>query len=155
VLQQDLLEMSAEDMASDSRKADNQKIREHALWDAERGASKKATTDQFQCGKCRQRKCTYYVRSSFLCSVLYYYICSLVLQVCAVHCKSDVFETPLLPAPCRGCGFCVETGAGKRIHTPPCCRIVMTQESFTLAQPVAEKLRSVPRSKCKRDRLMR
>ncbi len=24
------------------------------------GAQKKATTDQFQCGKCRQRKCTYY-----------------------------------------------------------------------------------------------
>ncbi len=54
--------MGAEDLASDARKADNQKIREHALWDAQRGASKKATTDQFQCGKCRQRKCTYYVR---------------------------------------------------------------------------------------------
>lgn len=57
------MEMSAEDLASDARKANNQKIREHALWDAQRGASKKATTDQFQCGKCRQRKCTYYVRS--------------------------------------------------------------------------------------------
>ena len=56
------MELGTEELASDARKADNQKIREHALWDAERGASKKATTDQFQCGKCRQRKCTYYVR---------------------------------------------------------------------------------------------
>lgn len=60
ILPDDLLEMEAEDLASDARKADNEKIRQHALWDAERGASKKATTDQFQCGKCRQRQCTYY-----------------------------------------------------------------------------------------------
>ena len=54
--------MTPEELASNSRKEENAKIREHALWDAERGPSKKATTDQFQCGKCRQRKCTYYVR---------------------------------------------------------------------------------------------
>ena len=55
--------MSPEDMASDERKEENAKIREHALWDSQRGASKQATTDQFQCGKCRQRKTTYYVRT--------------------------------------------------------------------------------------------
>lgn len=54
--------MTPEELASNSRKEENAKIREHAMWDAERGPSKKATTDQFQCGKCRQRKCTYYVR---------------------------------------------------------------------------------------------
>jgi len=55
-----LMVMTPEELASDSRKEENAKIREHALWDAERGPQKKATTDQFQCGKCRQRKCTYY-----------------------------------------------------------------------------------------------
>ena len=62
-LPQDLLTMSPEDMASNERKEENAKIREHALWDSQRGAAKQATTDQFQCGKCRQRKTTYYVRA--------------------------------------------------------------------------------------------
>ena len=55
--------MTPEDMASDERKEENAKIREHALWDSQRGASKQATTDQFQCAKCRQRKTPYYVRT--------------------------------------------------------------------------------------------
>jgi transcription elongation factor S-II len=59
--------MSPEDMASNARKEENAKIREHALWDSERGPAKQATTDQFQCGKCRQRKTTYYVRRVALC----------------------------------------------------------------------------------------
>lgn len=54
--------MSAEDLASDVRKEENQKIREHAMWESERGQAGQGTTDQFQCAKCRQRKCTYYVR---------------------------------------------------------------------------------------------
>lgn len=64
--------MTPEELASNSRKEENAKIREHAMWDAERGPSKKATTDQFQCGKCRQRKCTYYVRSPLRISITVY-----------------------------------------------------------------------------------
>ena len=63
-IKQELMEMGADDLASDARKEENQKIREHAIWEAERGQKGKATTDQFQCSKCRQRKCTYYVRCS-------------------------------------------------------------------------------------------
>ncbi len=55
-----LLEMRTEDMASDARRSGNQRIRAHALREAERGLATQATTDQFQCGKCKQRKCQYY-----------------------------------------------------------------------------------------------
>jgi DNA-directed RNA polymerase subunit M/transcription elongation factor TFIIS len=61
------MEMGADDLASDARKEDNQKIREHATWEAERGQKGQGTTDQFQCAKCRQRKCTYYVRGHLPC----------------------------------------------------------------------------------------
>jgi len=58
---QELVTLSAEELASSARQRENQKIREHALWEAERGKTdQKATTDQFQCGKCKQRKTTYY-----------------------------------------------------------------------------------------------
>lgn len=52
--------MKAEEMASDRKKEEIQQIRAHALWECERGQVQQQTTDQFQCGKCRQRKCTYY-----------------------------------------------------------------------------------------------
>lgn len=56
-----LVKMKPEELASDARKQDNSKIRENALFEAERGQNlKKATTDQFQCGKCKQRKTTYF-----------------------------------------------------------------------------------------------
>ncbi|KAK9827698.1 hypothetical protein WJX81_001573 [Elliptochloris bilobata] len=56
-----LVTLSAEELASDARKADNSRIRQTALAEAERGQHMKtATTDQFQCGKCRQRQCQYY-----------------------------------------------------------------------------------------------
>lgn len=56
-----LVNLSAEEMASDARKSENEQIRKTALFEAERGQHmKKATTDQFQCGKCKQRKCQYY-----------------------------------------------------------------------------------------------
>ena len=54
------MEMKPEEMASKSRKEENQKIREHSLREAERGQKRLATTDQFQCSRCKQRKCTYY-----------------------------------------------------------------------------------------------
>ncbi|XP_031484757.1 transcription elongation factor TFIIS [Nymphaea colorata] len=55
-----LVAMSPEEMASDKRKQENKQIKEKALFDCERGGPAKATTDQFKCGRCGQRKTTYY-----------------------------------------------------------------------------------------------
>ncbi|QCE15384.1 transcription elongation factor S-II [Vigna unguiculata] len=55
-----LINMSSSEMASEQRKQENQKITEKALFECERGMQPKATTDQFKCGRCGQRKCTYY-----------------------------------------------------------------------------------------------
>jgi hypothetical protein len=56
-----LVELPAEALASDARRGENAAIRAHALAEAERGQHmKQATTDQFQCGKCKQRKTQYY-----------------------------------------------------------------------------------------------
>eukprot|EP00191_Tetraselmis_sp_GSL018_P020298 CAMPEP_0177592068 /NCGR_PEP_ID=MMETSP0419_2-20121207/8351_1 /TAXON_ID=582737 /ORGANISM="Tetraselmis sp., Strain GSL018" /LENGTH=309 /DNA_ID=CAMNT_0019082887 /DNA_START=328 /DNA_END=1254 /DNA_ORIENTATION=+ len=57
----ELVTLSAEELASADRRQENQKIREFKLWEAERGkADKQATTDQFQCAKCKQRKTRYF-----------------------------------------------------------------------------------------------
>ncbi|XP_052148297.1 transcription elongation factor TFIIS-like [Oryza glaberrima] len=55
-----LVDISPEEMASDARKLENKQIKEKALFDCERGGAPKATTDQFKCGRCGQRKTTYY-----------------------------------------------------------------------------------------------
>uniref|UniRef100_A0A2P2LV99 Transcription elongation factor n=1 Tax=Rhizophora mucronata TaxID=61149 RepID=A0A2P2LV99_RHIMU len=55
-----LITMSPEEMASEQRQRENNQIKEKALFDCERGGPAKATTDQFKCGRCGQRKCTYY-----------------------------------------------------------------------------------------------
>ncbi|KAI4370485.1 hypothetical protein MLD38_018836 [Melastoma candidum] len=55
-----LLSMTSEEMASEQRKQQNQKVKEKALFDCELGGAPKATTDQFKCGRCGQRQCTYY-----------------------------------------------------------------------------------------------
>ncbi|KAJ0088216.1 hypothetical protein Patl1_31562 [Pistacia atlantica] len=55
-----LVTMSPEEMASDARQQEINQIKEKALFDCERGIAPKATTDQFKCGRCGQRKCTYY-----------------------------------------------------------------------------------------------
>ena len=55
-----LINMSTEEMASDQRKNENEKLKQKALFECERGQQPKATTDQFKCGRCGQRKCTYY-----------------------------------------------------------------------------------------------
>ncbi|CAN8287262.1 unnamed protein product [Cochlearia groenlandica] len=55
-----LLTLSVEEMASDKRKQENNQIKEKFLFDCERGHAPKASTDQFRCGRCGQRKCTYY-----------------------------------------------------------------------------------------------
>jgi transcription elongation factor S-II len=56
----ELLSLSPEELASDAKREENQRIRDKKLFDSAPSQAKKATTDQFQCGKCRQRKCTYY-----------------------------------------------------------------------------------------------
>ncbi|KAK1431918.1 hypothetical protein QVD17_08715 [Tagetes erecta] len=55
-----VVELTAEEMASTERKMQNDKIKEKALFECERGGPPKATTDQFKCGRCGKRKCTYY-----------------------------------------------------------------------------------------------
>lgn len=55
-----ILELTPEEMASTERQMQNVKIKEKALFDCERGGPPKATTDQFRCGRCGKRKCTYY-----------------------------------------------------------------------------------------------
>lgn len=57
---QRLAVMSSAEMASEQRKQENEKIEQKALFDCERGLQPKATTDQFKCGRCGQRKTTYY-----------------------------------------------------------------------------------------------
>ncbi|KAL5974817.1 hypothetical protein ACLOJK_031488 [Asimina triloba] len=55
-----LVTMTPDEMASDKRKQENNQIKEKALFDCERAGAPKATTDQFKCGRCGQRKTTYY-----------------------------------------------------------------------------------------------
>ncbi|XP_042512555.1 transcription elongation factor TFIIS-like [Macadamia integrifolia] len=55
-----LLVMTPNELASDQRRQENNQIKEKALFECERGGAAKATTDQFKCGRCGQRKCTYY-----------------------------------------------------------------------------------------------
>lgn len=55
-----LINMTPEEMASDERQRENKHIKEKALFDCERGGAPKATTDQFKCGRCGKRMCTYY-----------------------------------------------------------------------------------------------
>lgn len=55
-----LTAMTPEEMASKQRQEENNKIHEKAMFECERGGPPKATTDQFKCGRCGQRKCTYY-----------------------------------------------------------------------------------------------
>ncbi|MEW5304670.1 MAG: hypothetical protein WDW36_007264 [Sanguina aurantia] len=55
-----LVEMSAEDMASDARRDSNNDIRAEMKKECERGQATQASCDMFQCGKCKQKKTTYY-----------------------------------------------------------------------------------------------
>ncbi|XP_024367084.1 transcription elongation factor TFIIS [Physcomitrium patens] len=57
---EEIVNMTADDMASDARKKENEVIREKALFECERGMQNVASTDQFRCGKCGQRKTTYF-----------------------------------------------------------------------------------------------
>lgn len=56
-----LVELPPEQLASQRRKLENLKIRETMLKEAERGQNaRQATTNQFQCGKCRKWETTYF-----------------------------------------------------------------------------------------------
>ncbi|CAG8621491.1 1696_t:CDS:2 [Gigaspora rosea] len=57
---QDFCTMSKEDMASEERKARDNEIRQENLFKARGAGPTQAETDMFLCGKCRNRKCTYY-----------------------------------------------------------------------------------------------
>lgn len=57
---ENLVTMTPEEMASDQRKQEITQIREKNLFDCERAGAPKASTDQFRCGRCGQRKTTYY-----------------------------------------------------------------------------------------------
>ncbi|KAH9313566.1 hypothetical protein KI387_022193, partial [Taxus chinensis] len=52
--------ISTDEMASDEMLLKRQMIKNKALFDSERGISQSATTDQFKCGKCGQRRTTYH-----------------------------------------------------------------------------------------------
>ncbi|GJY08162.1 transcription elongation factor TFIIS-like protein [Tanacetum coccineum] len=55
-----ILELTPEEMVSTERQMEIGKIKWKALFDCERGLPPKATTDEFRCGRCGKRKCTYY-----------------------------------------------------------------------------------------------
>ena len=55
-----LITLAPEELASDAKRDENDRIREKKLFDAAPSSFKQATTDQFKCSKCKQRKCTYY-----------------------------------------------------------------------------------------------
>ncbi|KAG8644815.1 transcription elongation factor TFIIS isoform X3 [Manihot esculenta] len=57
---EEIVHLSSEEMASDEMQQKNQQIKEKALFHCELGGAPKATTDQFKCGRCGQRKTTYY-----------------------------------------------------------------------------------------------
>lgn len=51
--------MSSQDMASEERKAADNKIKEENLFKSLSAAEQQAETDAFQCSRCKQRKCRY------------------------------------------------------------------------------------------------
>ena len=55
-----LCTMSAEELKSKERLAEDRKLQEANLFAARGAAPQEAETDQFKCGKCKKRKCRYY-----------------------------------------------------------------------------------------------
>ncbi|XP_004239974.3 transcription elongation factor TFIIS [Solanum lycopersicum] len=55
-----ITDLTPEDMASEERQKQNEKIKEKALFNSERGAPVQASTDKFKCGRCKKSQCTYY-----------------------------------------------------------------------------------------------
>ena len=57
---QRLCTMTPQEMASEQRRAGNKKLEEENLFKAQGAKEVKAITDRFQCGKCKQRKVSYF-----------------------------------------------------------------------------------------------
>ncbi|KAL0341188.1 UNVERIFIED_CONTAM: Transcription elongation factor TFIIS [Sesamum radiatum] len=55
-----ILELTADEMASDARQVQNEKIKQKALFNSELGGAPQASTDQFTCGRCKKKETTYY-----------------------------------------------------------------------------------------------
>ncbi|KAL1559364.1 transcription elongation factor TFIIS-like [Salvia divinorum] len=55
-----ILELTPEQMASDARQMENEEIKQKALFNSERAAAPKASTNEFRCGRCKKKECTYY-----------------------------------------------------------------------------------------------
>ncbi|KAI3458422.1 hypothetical protein Pfo_015085 [Paulownia fortunei] len=55
-----ILELTPEEMASDARQVQNEKIKQKALFNSERAAAPKASTNEFTCGRCKKKETTYY-----------------------------------------------------------------------------------------------
>ncbi|KAG6404336.1 hypothetical protein SASPL_136582 [Salvia splendens] len=56
----EILELIPEQMASNSRQMENEVIKQKALFNSERAAAPKASTNEFRCGRCKKKECTYY-----------------------------------------------------------------------------------------------
>jgi DNA-directed RNA polymerase subunit M/transcription elongation factor TFIIS len=52
--------MTSEEMASSERREENHKLQQINIFNAKGAAPKNATTNEFMCGKCKQRKVSYY-----------------------------------------------------------------------------------------------
>ncbi|KAA8498127.1 Transcription elongation factor TFIIS [Porphyridium purpureum] len=57
---EELVNMSSDELANEQEKKVKEEIKEQCIRDAQPFNAPPASTDQFRCGKCRQRKCTYY-----------------------------------------------------------------------------------------------
>ncbi|GFP89383.1 transcription elongation factor a protein 2 [Phtheirospermum japonicum] len=55
-----ILELTPEEMASDARQEENAQIKQKALFNSERAAAPKASTNEFTCGRCKKKETTYY-----------------------------------------------------------------------------------------------
>ena len=60
LLPERLVVMKPEEMASDARKAERQRLQIQNLFNAKAAEDQQAETDAFECARCKQRKCTYY-----------------------------------------------------------------------------------------------
>ncbi|KAK6121958.1 hypothetical protein DH2020_044297 [Rehmannia glutinosa] len=55
-----VLDLTAEEMASDARQVQTEKLKQKSLFNSERGGTPQASTDQFTCGRCKKKETTYY-----------------------------------------------------------------------------------------------
>ncbi|XP_042410468.1 transcription elongation factor TFIIS-like [Zingiber officinale] len=87
---QEIATMTTQDMASDDRKAAYKQLKEKLLFKCERRAAPKATTDQFKCGRCGQRKTTYYQMQTRCADepMLYYLNQPMTTFVTCVNCNN-------------------------------------------------------------------